>query len=51
MSDKPPSKKPKVSRGESDGKYLGAHGSTNKFQAQWLAALRGTSIGLGSGLR
>ena len=36
MSDKPPSKKPKVSRGESDGKYLRAHGPTNKFQAQWL---------------
>ena len=36
MSDKPPSKKPKVARGKSDGKYLGAHGPTNKFQAQWL---------------
>jgi len=36
MSDKPPSKKPKVARGKSDGKYLRAHGPTIKFQAQWL---------------
>ena len=36
MSDKPPSKKPKVARGKSDGKYLEAHGLTNKFQAEWL---------------
>jgi len=27
---------PKVARWKSDGKYLGARGSTNKFQAQWL---------------
>jgi hypothetical protein len=36
MSKKPPSKKPKVAQGESDGKYSGAHGPTDKFQAQWL---------------
>jgi hypothetical protein len=36
MSDNPPSKKFKVARGECDGKFLGANGPTNKFQAQWL---------------
>ena len=36
MSEKPPPKKARVARGKSDVKYLGAHGLTNKFQAQWL---------------
>jgi hypothetical protein len=36
MSEKPPPKKARVARGKSDGKYLGGHGPTNKFQAQWL---------------
>ena len=36
MSEIPPPKKPKFARGQSDGKYLGAHGPTNKFQAQWF---------------
>jgi len=36
MRDKSPSTKPKVARGKRDGKYLGAHGPTNKSQAQCL---------------
>ena len=36
MSEKPPTKKARVAGGKSDGKYLGAHGPTNWFQAQWL---------------
>ena len=36
MSENPPPKKARVARGKSDGKYLGAHGPTNKFQSQWL---------------
>jgi len=36
MSEKSPPKKARVARGNSDGKYLGAHGPTNKFQAEWL---------------
>ena len=36
MSKTPPPKKARVARGKSDGKYLGAHGPTNKFQSQWL---------------
>jgi hypothetical protein len=36
MSENLPLKKARVAWGKSDGKYLGAHGPTNKFQAQWL---------------
>ena len=36
MSEIPPPKKARVARAKSDGKYLGAHGPTNKFQAEWL---------------
>jgi len=37
MSENPPPKKARVARGnKSDGKYLRAHGPTNKFQAWWL---------------
>ena len=36
MSNTPHQKSPKLPGGKSDGEYLGARGSTNKFQAQWL---------------
>ena len=36
MSENLPLKKARVAWGKSDGKYLGAHGPTNKFQDQRL---------------